>query len=115
MILLSNSKLYVVSKLIDTPVACLDIDQIFSVQFIADDPDEASGANKETGEDASVCLSIVYYDKVKFEREISKSRDPFDVASKFLKIRFAKVNQKVKDEFEARIKEEQENNFATFF
>lgn len=114
MILLANSKLYIVSKLIDHPVACLDIDQIFSVQFIKDDIADASGIIEAQDEDM-LCLKIVYYDKIKFEREISKTRDPFDVASKFLKIKFRKVNPKVKDEFEARMREEKENNFASFF
>jgi hypothetical protein len=114
-ILLTNSKLYIVSKLIDHPVACLDIEQIFSAQFTKDEPETGEGFSGAVSDPDTSVLKIVYYDKSKFVREISNKKDPFDVASKFIKIKFKKVKPKVKAAFEARMIEEKQSNFATFF
>ena len=71
-------------------------------------------AGSSVDPDSSV-LKIVYYDKGKFSREVSKRKDPFDAASKFIKIKFKKVKPKVMAAFEARMIEEKQTNFATFF
>jgi hypothetical protein len=112
-ILLTASKLYIVSKLLDHPVACLDVEQIFSAQFSkldTDAPDPLAANDPD-----SAVLKIVYYDKTRFSREVSKKKDPFDAASKFIKIRFGKVKPKVMAAFEARMVEEKQSNFANFF
>jgi hypothetical protein len=114
-ILLTNSKLYIVSKLIDHPVACLDIEQIFSVQFFKDENEIGENLSGGLQDSEATVLKIVYYDKSKFVKEISRKKDPFEVASKFIKIRFKKIKPKVKAEFEARMIEEKQNSFATFF
>lgn len=70
----------------------------------------SSGCDQE-----SSILKIIYYDKAKFSKEVAKKKDPFDFASKFIKIRFKRVKPKVKDAFEARMIEEKQSNFANFF
>ena len=121
---MANSKIYIVNKMIDHPVACLELDQIFSVQFITEEKDNTESgsvaqktldANPNPVEDDQSLLKIIYYDKSKFAAEINKNKDPFDAASKYLKIRFKRINKKVKSEFEQRISTEKQNNFAGFF
>jgi len=97
----------VVSKVCDQPVFNQELSQIFSVQFFREEKDPAD-------EDAEV-LKIVYYDHKLFVSEINRSKDPFSVASKFWKVTFKKVNQKVKKDFLDRIEIERANNFANFF
>jgi hypothetical protein len=110
-ILLSNLKLYIITRNLDSPVICLDINQIFSIEFgeeVEEGPGVARGRTLDT-------LVLEYYDKSKFNKGMLKKKDPFDTAVQKLKLKLAKVNQKVKAEFEERIKLEQAENFAIFF
>jgi hypothetical protein len=114
-ILLANNKIYIVSKLLDHPVACIELDQIFSVQFVSE---EAVGDSADVGlkgDEENATLKILYYDKSKFENEMSKHNDPFHAASKYMKYKFRRISPKVKEEFEQRMAAEKQNNFATFF
>jgi hypothetical protein len=110
-ILLSNLKLYIITRISDSPVICLDINQIFSIEF-SQEPQGEPGLARGGPVDI---LVLEYYDKGRFNKGMLKKKDPFDSSVLKLKLRLAKVNQKVKVEFEERIKLEKAENFAIFF
>ena len=96
-------------------MACIDLDQIFSIQLVNDETGGEGENDPNKTNENSATMKIIYYDKHKFETEMSKKKDPFDAASKYMKYKFRKINQKVREEFEQRISLEKQNNFASFF
>lgn len=129
-ILLAPEKMYIVSRNPQHEVFILQIDQIFKVAF--EEPQTPLKQPTELSESDEILsmlsiptlrqeglgafsLTINYYDKRKFEKNVSGPADPFAKADKCLRLEFFGVNQKVKKEFEARITHEKENNFVAFF
>lgn len=126
-ILLAPERMYIVSRDPDKEVHILQIDQIFNVVFeepqtslkpasqMAEQDDMMSLSTLRQEGSAVLSLVIYHYDKKKFEKNVSRAADPFVKADKYLRLEFVGVNQKVRKEFEERIKLEKENNFVAFF
>lgn len=126
-ILLAPERMYIVSRAPEKEVYILQIDQIFNVVFeepqtpikpssqLAEQDDMMSLSTLRQEGSAVLSLIIYFYEKEKFEKNVSRAADPFAKAYKYHRLDFVGVNQKVRKEFEERIKQEKENNFVAFF
>ena len=91
---MAPERLIIISTMLEKPIAAIDYDKIYSIRFF--------GA-REKGEGLCQYLKITFYDKDKFMNGMLQKVDPFQKSEKWIRLKLKEVDQKVVEEFNAKI------------